>query len=438
MGVMFSGVFLSRFSPDESQWIYTTRYLTLFRQGDFASPEWNNYWTHTQPPLARYMMGSSLRLAGFDLLHVNGPWDFTKEADENRALGNVPTSEMVFWARLPMGFVAAGAVLLLFLIARRIGGVPAGIGAAAWLAANPRSRELMTRAEADGLLIATILLGLYLTLVLLEQTDTMRQRPASTSRKAGIILVLGIVLGLGISTKLTGALTLFACVLILAAVSLKRWQRNRETAALGSSLAGPLVGTCVTLIALTFIAFTLFVVLNPALYENPPANTAALFSFRQDEMQQQMAAYPSAALSEGLPRIESALVRTMFTYSVSAGLTRAAFGDGALQIGQVLPVDLLLVASGLFFALRMLFRDRTAQAEPLPAENKALAILTALVFSGVFFFGISLNMGLDWDRYTLPLWVFAALWAGVGIGGIWTSITGLITRRRVVTPQDVR
>ena len=56
MAVMFSGVFLSRYSPDESQWIYTTRYMTLFRQGDFASPEWDD-WTHTQPPLARYVMG---------------------------------------------------------------------------------------------------------------------------------------------------------------------------------------------------------------------------------------------------------------------------------------------------------------------------------------------------------------------------------------------
>lgn len=446
MALMFSGVVLSRYSPDESQWIYTTRYLTLLRQGEFSSTEWDNYWTHTQPPLARYLMGSSLKLAGYDLLKVNGPWDFTKQSDENESLGNMPTPDMLLWARLPIAIVASLAVLLLYVIGNRIAGPVAGIGAAAWLAINPRSRELMTRAESDGLLICLMLAGLLISIVLVGETARSLYSGGTWRRTLLLSLLLGLVIGLATATKLTGALGLIALAFaLLLDAPIQSIIRNLQFAIrerLRSLTKHLLVGGAISLVV-GVVAFFVFIILNPALYIDPLSRSVGLFEFRQSEMQSQMALYPSAALAEGLPRFENAIVRTLFTYGVSAGLFRAVVGDQLGQFRDMLPVDMLLVLIGLAFAITSLFARwrqlRRDQDISNLQDNSALGAMgVALVFSAIYFVGISANMGLDWDRYTLPLWVFAALWAGVGISWLWRWATGLFRSRLVVSSQRAR
>jgi len=445
MALMYSGVALSRYSPDESQWIYTTRYLTLLRQGDFQSPEWDSYWTHTQPPLARYLMGASLKLASYDLLKVNGPWDFTKQFDENESLGNMPTQGMLFWARLPIAIVASLAVLLLYVIGNRIAGPLAGVAAAAWLAINPRSRELMTRAEADGMLICLMLLGLLLSIILVREIARSLRPGENWLRPVLLALLLGVVIGLGTATKLTGALGLIALagtIFVDAVMQSSRSRRlqNERSQRLRAMVKHMLAGGAITLVVAA-IALIVFVILNPALYPDPLARAYGLFAFRQREMQSQMIAYPTAALAEGLPRFQNAVMRTLFTYSVLAGLFRAALGDSLGQVLEILPVDMLLVLTGLASAVAsVLARWRRRQPEQAPSDGSTVesalgATGVSLVFTAVYFVGISANMGLDWDRYTLPLWVFAALWAGVGISWIWRWATRLFRSRLVVSRQ---
>lgn len=440
---MLSGLWVSRFDPDESQWIYTTRYLTLFRQADFRSPEWHTYWTQTQPPLARYVMGASLKIAGYDLLRLNGPWNFDTDETKNAAQGNLPSDEVLFRSRLPIAVAASISVLLMYLIGRHIASNVAGLGAAAWLALNPRTREIMTRAEADGLLICLLLLGLLLAMMLLDTLPVTAQSKAARRNSIILTVLLGLTLGLGASAKLTGAIALAAFAVVLSMDSVmrllalrKRGGPDRRKTVI--EFAGKAL---VTLFAASVIAVLTFLALNPALYSNPAGNTINIFQQRQIEMSQQMMKYPAAALPEGLPRLQTALQRVLFTYSVGHGLFEGSSDPAVSRNTEWLPLDAILVGVGLLAGIRALARRlsrwfQRASYSDVRADDGQTGLGAAgiaLLYTPIFYFSIALNMGLDWDRYALPILVFAALWAGVGIGAIWRLLAQVVTAKRSVT-----
>ncbi len=429
-GLMFSGVWLSRFSRDESQWIYTARYLTLFRQLDVASPEWNSYWTQTQPPFARYLMGMSLKAAGFDLLKLNGPWDFSKEDSDNARFGNMPSASMLFWGRLPIAALATGAVILVYLIGTQLGGTPGGIAAAAWLALNPRSRELMTRAESEGAIICLMLLGLWLAIKLVAACERS-QRPSATWRDPlALTLILGLTVGLAASSKLTGGILPVALAGALFVDLAFRWMRE---AYLGpvlrrNALLRRLIATAATALGTTAVALLVFVLLNPALYAHPFRGLQDMLSYRQTEMQQQMALYQTAALQTPLERLEAAVIRPLFTYGTANELLGTVIGEDN-SIAKWLPLDAFMVLAGLAAATRsLLHRFASMYGRTLgdPSGSSSTRGIegagVALVWTAVLFAGVAANLGLDWDRYVLPLTVMAALWAGAGTGWLWARV----------------
>lgn len=429
MLLVFTGIWRSQFSEDESQWIYTSRYLTLFSKGYFSSPEWDSYWTHTQPPFARYVMGASLKLGAFDLLALNGPWDFTKEPTDNEAEGNEPTSEMLTWARLPMGIISAISVLLIYKIGSEIGGTAAGLGAATWFTLNARIRELATRAEADGLMVFFMLAGLLLTIRLLLSQNSS----APTKKRAwlGLTLALGLVFGFGMASKLTISVGLIA--LPFSGIAILLFRRLTAYKVLRPNVPHIVAATAIAAV----IAALLFVALNPALYSSPITGTFNLFRYRQAEMEQQMLAYPTGALAEGFPRIFAGIQRPLFTYSVGTSLTEWIGGHDARTLGESLPLDAIMVALGLGTAIAMIIRrlrnKAATAASTVTTDRRAEAGVIALTWTAIFYAAIVATMGLDWDRYTLPLMVFAALWAGVAIGSIAGWLSNLGARQPAAT-----
>ena len=443
--LMFSGVALSRFSRDESQWIYTARYLTLFRNMDIYSPEWDSYWTRTQPPLARYVMGLSLKAGGFDLLKLNGPWDFTREDSENESLGNMPTSEMLFWARLPISLFAAGSVVLVYLLGSQLTGTAGGLVAATWLALNPRSRELMTRAESEGLVICLLLLILWLTLRLVGEMERAQRRGARWARPLVLTVTLGVLCGLAASAKLSGLVALLAVWLVLAVDVAVRWlsESHLRVPARRNVLFRRLLAALATMAGTGSLALLTFVLLNPAIYARPFSGPSELLAYRQAEMQEQMALYPSAALNTPLERFVAAARRPLFTYGTINGVIKAST-DEDNPVGEWLPLDAFLVVLGLGITIGTVVgkirkaRQYTAHrlwrfVSPLDSHAPGgigVAGIT-LLYSFSFYAAISVSMGLDWDRYVLPLVVFSALWAGVGIA--W--LVKRFTTWRAGTPQ---
>ncbi|MEO5951642.1 MAG: hypothetical protein ABIQ44_04155, partial [Chloroflexia bacterium] len=333
-------------------------------------------------------------------------------------------------ARLPMGIVSALSILLIYGIGSQLGGTAAGIGAATWMALNIRIRDLSTRAEADSLLIFFMLAGLLLTIFLIRN-----QSATSKSRLRAMLLIaglLGVVFGLGTSDKLTAVVGLIALPAAMLAVLLYRSIRER------TDLRRNVFEIATSTAVAGIVAFGLFTSLNPALYPSPISNSLNLFHYREVEMQQQMLAYPTGALAEGLPRFFAGLQRPLFTYSVGTSLAVNVAGPDGRTLGESLPLDAILVALGLSVTLWVIVqnmrRKPTIEQKSSPANEptkRTEASIVALVWTALFFVAIVATMGLDWDRYTLPLMVFAALWAGVAIGWLTKVLSQLLSRRRV-------
>src|SRR5262245_46055780 len=63
------------FHPDESQWIGTSDAFESYLRLEFDSPVWApSYWTLTQPPVARYMIGIGRYVGGYHRPELNHPW----------------------------------------------------------------------------------------------------------------------------------------------------------------------------------------------------------------------------------------------------------------------------------------------------------------------------------------------------------------------------
>lgn len=443
---MLSGVWLSSFHHDESQWIYTTRFLALFEQGATASPEWDSYWLHTQPPVARYLLGLPLQLAGYDLLHLNGPWDTSLTFAQNGVQGNMPTPAQLSLARLGSALAACGAILLLFWLGRQAGGWVAGLGAAVWLAGNFYARELLTRATGDGLLLALLLLTLALTVPLIAALAAATD-PATTQRTwrrvVALTLALGVVIGLATAAKLTAVFALPALALALALDAGLRWWGSDRRATAGRLLRSRLVTAVVVMIGGTGVALGCFVAVNPALWPHPVSGSVALFTFRQEEMAQQMVAFPDVAITSVPRRFQLALTRPLFLYGVGASLGQMVGGEAGANQAARLPLDAGLVALGLLTALgsRLLRRLRPSAPLPLPAlftpSAPGLGVIgCTAVWTLVVYGGIALTIGMDWDRYYLPIMGLAAFWAGCGLAWLWAQLTSRARPRALPARQS--
>ncbi len=441
---MLSGVFLSRFHHDESQWIYTTRFLALLEQGATTSPEWDSYWLHTQPPVARYLLGLPLQLAGYNLLHLNGPWDTSLTFAQNAAQGNMPTPAQLALARLGSALAACTALLLLFRLGRRAGGLGAGLGAAGWLAGNFYARELLTRATGDGLLLALLLLTLVLTLPLADALAVLGDStaPPSTARRVvGLTLVMGALIGVATATKLTAVFALPALALVLV---LDPFVRRRGAARRATRLLRPLLRAAAVIIGVTVVAVGLFVAVDPAVWPHPISGSIGLFQFRQDEMAQQMVAFPQVAIPAGPRRFWLALTRPLFLYSFGASLGQMLAGDTGGTQGARLPLDAALVALGLVSALGRCLAGwwrpggvPLAAAVDLPPPLGLGVVGCTAIWTLVFYGGIALTIGMDWDRYYLPLLALASFWAGCGLARLWTQAALLLRALRLQPPATV-
>jgi hypothetical protein len=152
-------------SGDEAHTVWATRYFALlFLKRDVTDLEWGDrYWTHTQPPLARYLIGAWLHARGVDLsvMLLPGRYDWSLSFDENRRRGQAPDGPLLAEARRPM-VGAAAAVTLLYTLGRFLSGPLAGAVAAFLMLESPLLRQYLVQARSEALMLACILLALLL------------------------------------------------------------------------------------------------------------------------------------------------------------------------------------------------------------------------------------------------------------------------------------
>jgi 4-amino-4-deoxy-L-arabinose transferase-like glycosyltransferase len=402
--VLAAAVLLQRanevgYNTDEGQFISTAQYFEYaFLDRAFSGPQWDEtYWTLTQPPMTRYILGAAIWLSGNPVPRVNldhrieeargpnrerflDPRTFSNErrlAEERRI--DRPRPAVLAAGRVPMALFGAGAVLITFLLGRVLAGPIAGLIAALGLLAAPLALTLLPRAHAEAPLIFFTLLGLYLGV-------RAARRSMRIDAAVGTLGIwAGLATGLAAATKLPAVLGLAALGgFAVWAFVVWRWARDdvADRVWRWSALAAVL-------------GLATFLAVNPFMWPDPVARTAAMLRFRQQELVGQRVLNAESAVPEGLiARAGLLLERTFVTEAPIAQL-----------VGLPIDAALAIVGAGAL-ALRA-WRARRA-------GGLVGAEAFVLVWVATFLAGTAPNLGLDWERYYLPTVALGLVLVGVG------------------------
>jgi hypothetical protein len=448
------------YNTDEGQHVATAGYFRLvFLEGTLGGPAWDEtYWTLTQPSLPRYILGAAIWLSGnplppLDLEHrireVRGPdreryLDPRTYADERRLAQERqverPRPAVLTAARVPMALLGAGSVALLFLIGRALGGTVAGLVAALGLLAAPLALTLLPRAHAEAPLLFFTLLGLLLGIHAaraatatgpVDEPRGSQERPdpschpersegshargqgnmrsfaalRMTGKGQGIEqvpawllfgLLCGMATGLAAASKLTAVLGLAALGAFAAWAPVTRLALGGATGRGQVAAGGRAAGRTWRWSALAaVVGLATFVAVNPFLWPDPVGRTVAMLRFRQQELFGQRALSPENAVPEDLPTRTALLLRRTF------------MDEAPLAARTGLPLDAPLALVGTWVLARGASRTWRAGGL-LGPEAFALAWIAAFVA------GTIPNLGINWDRYYLPVVALSLVPIGVG------------------------
>ena len=393
------------FGGDESDYIWTGRYfLLLFVQRDLTAPDWgDNYWTHTQPMLTRYIVGGWLWARGSDLGTLPPPYDIFKSREENEQAGRVTDPALLAEARTPAVLLAAGAVALLYGLGRTLIGPLAG-GAAAILAlGSPTTPWPIVRATPEAPLAFFLLLALLLGVL-------GARRPDDGGLPAGWAVATGVALGLALEAKLTAAFSLAAAAGWGGLVAAAALRGGHGTVAGRLSRAWRAGRGWALAIAVSVV---IFVVANPHLYPNPPRHAAHLVEQRVREMDDQRSWFPGSAVPSPAAGLRYVLVGSL----IDGAAGGAGLPDGTRAGAHGLVLIAGLAAAGAVGMLAQSWHALQRTARP-PAAG--LVLLTALTY-GV---GIGLSTHMYWTRYLVPTILLGALVAAAGLA---STVDWLVT-----------
>ncbi len=448
-----AGVFYERatrvgYNTDEGQAIWPAQYFEfLFLQGKTGSPEWDaSYWTLTQVPVYRYVIGAAVWLSGqpfmpLDLDHrrdeVSGP-DRAKYLDaaiyrDERKLAEGrrvprPTADVLWAARVPMVLLGAGTALLLYMVAAEVvrplasplGGPLAGLVAAVGFVAAPFVQTLLPRAHTEAPFLFFLVLALWLSM----RAARASVDPAGIARRwdrRSLVLgaLAGLAVGLSAGSKLTGVLALAALASFAGGTMLLAWvgRQRAVTQRDASALLGPVLALERSwrwsgLAAVVGLA--VFLAVNPFLWPNPIDRTRAMLQFRQQEMFGQRTLNQELAVPEGIA------TRLGFL------LYRSGFDEpwAARRLG--IPVEGVLMAVGVAVAATRVVRARNRGGLLGPEATVGWWFIVMIA-------GAAPNLGIDWDRYYLPIVALGLVFAGVGTVALVEGARTLLTRRRTPT-----
>ena len=405
--VYLTGIEKVSFGQDESHWIHTSSYLEILFTQRPDSPFWGeHYWTLTQPPVTRYLIGLGRLAGGYQPEDLNTPWQFDQDYATNVADGNLPESGLLWWSRLPMAVLAALTGWVIFLLLRAAAGRLAGYYFLLVFLGNAYFLTHLRRAMSETPLLFFIILAAAACWKALLELNKAYQQEVVTTKKmqkpGGWFLAAGVCCGLAGASKINGLFSiggLFALVVLSILLLAGRAERGlRRTFAIRSAILS------------VFAALLVFIVINPYLYANPLVNTARMFKFRVQEMSLQVAGFPENVLSDSpLERLDV--------------ISRRIFEDYAWpNFRGARWLNLSLTAVGLGSLLwRAWHWLRSGENDP---SAIALLVLPAPLA------GAALVTPLDWDRYYLFPVVLAACCGAAGLGAIGMRLGRAVTTKK--------
>lgn len=410
-GVYFSGLHVVPFHGDESHWIATSCYLEALLTRDFTEPDWlrasgldgdfpvpdwlspalssapsaphvwnAHYWTMTQPPVSRYMIALGRLAGGYHVADLNRPWDFDVSNAQNVASGNKPSRGLLWSARAMMALLSVISGMILYLLARYVGGAVSGYVFVVLFAGSEYLLIHLRRAMSEPPLLffttLALLVGVRALMMASRRGDSIVQR-----FRASLVwlLLMGVGVGLSGAAKLNGLALILTVAVLCCVIAWRGPGKRRLWYAMGIFLFVGLVA------ALVFIA------VNPFLYPQPPLRTIALGLFRRWEMSRQIRR-PEWHIADWDERLRILPQRILRDYTI---LHDELFNG-------------ILLAFGLFYLAR------SARLWLIGKSGSAASVVILAV--GAVTALPPLLTPLDWDRYYMYPVIFTSLCIAMAIG----------------------
>ncbi len=410
---------------DESAYISQSYYADLFLSGDVDNPQWLGYPGVDLPPLPKYLIGWSLRVAGYPR---PGP-DAARAWYANTSRRFLPAPALTV-ARIPAVILGALGCVAIYAIGATAGGARVGLVAALMLMFNPlyrmHARRAMSDVPAEALILAALAVGLWAWTRILGRRGILV--PALALALGG-----GILAGLATLAKLNGA---------LGGIVLAAWAGLAlavPTAGAGRKLVLVLATLVAGAVAIgTFTALNPFVTAHPKPPVDPRLAEVAeagwlermkmIYDHRVGLSATAATAFPHNALVTAADRVSAVVVQGFGRFGPLGprGWTDSTIRfDRRQDWGAV--VWLPLVAIGLVVAV-LRGRGQIRRGEPPAASAVALQ---AVVACGV----VTAFIPLAWDRYYLSLQPGFALLGSFALNGLWDLARALDPRKPPTRPE---
>jgi hypothetical protein len=275
-----------------------------------------------------------------------------------------PLAAAIERARLLVAAISAACAVLIFLIARNLGGWLAGsVAMAGWLF-HPLVREWSHMARPD-LGMVLLLLGCLACLILGAPAIRGDLGP---NRRRAMLLALGLLAGLCTATKLNGALAPIFVALSLPLIFP------------GSGGSYPWKKLLVSWIAVGAIATLTLIAWFPYLWSHPLDHFSEVLAFWEKHMGFQQERWEASG----------GVVSRALSEQVDLAVTRLGFDHEPVRATTRVPGGPLWICAGMLAALTLALRR-------VPERARSARVLIVAVLVTVI--GTTLWLPLDWARY---------------------------------------
>lgn len=405
----------SPFHPDESRWINRAYYVEeLF--DPFGTAWADRYLIRGQPPMGSYITGLALLAQGRDL-DTNRAWDFQfgfeSNVTWNVTRNGMPAEDDLIAARRGSMVYGALTAMVLFLIVTELTNIAGGIAAAVVMSVNPLNQYLSTLATSDAVFTLFVALSVLAAVWLAKQPSWWRA------------VLLALAMAAGASTKLSplalaAGFAIYGLVLLVDPWLRERPRFGRFWRLLSRSPRGTEQPLGWMLGVQPAVVGALFVISYPYLWSSPIERTRYLFAFRRQEMDNQAGFWPQAAITSRQEALRRTWQNLNDRYSSSDRIF-TELGDLLGVDWSGVRIDLYLAVPGLLLLLYLAWRNGIASPHALAAAavgGQSIVILMAL--------------GVDFNRYYLPLLFTTSLGVGVLVGCVsrWALVAAGALRHR--------
>lgn len=408
--VFLSGVARVPFHPDESSYLYMSDELKplLTRPASLYFDERSDDWPRQSqrllnPPLLHYVVELGRRAAGLGPLPDN--WYWSESWEVNRRAGAIPSPQLLQAGRMAVAVLFPFSLLLFFFTVRRVSGDFTAWIAALLFASNALLLLHTRRAMAEGILIFTLVLFLWV-LIYADRRPWLAAIPAALSICAKLSLAPMALVGL------LGIL----------------WPADRSRAWGVRVRQAVLFGVLVLAITLA---------LYPVAWRRPMRVVDEILRMRDEVAAIQMHKYTTQVIHTPAQRL-TALVRQVYyaapyfyedpMYSAYTAQSEAAYRTNPLHTLLRAPAAgsllLILSLSGMLLAAWQIIRR----------GHRALALLlfAALLQAAALFAAVP----LEWQRYYLPLQPFVCFWSAFALNQLRLWITPRLASKTSAAPMN--